>query len=522
MEMPETDSAAVRRFPAPRRGGWAVRVSLEGIRGGNGARPANRPSHLPEPLERRQFLSVSMQDGWHVVTPEDGARVIHVSSSSGNDGNPGTRSKPVKSIKKARSMVRSGAGDQVLLQRGNVWKESLGNWSVSGKSSDEPLVLGAYGTGERPRIESVDGFYLLARGGGVHDIMVMGLHLKSPGGGTGMRVLGKVDNLLVEDCKFERFRGNISLEAGVGPVTDVTVRRSVITDALPIGSGHAYGLYADKTDRLTLEDNVFDHNGWGSKPMGAMNLSHNAYITSTNSNFVARGNTFANAAGHGLQARSGGIIENNLFYNNPRGLSFGVVHGDGPTKAGGVTGRIDGNVFIGAESTSSRRVYIGLEIANTKAGGGTLIANNLFAHGNPSTRDAAIALEVGSSKVNGSQAVGINDVTIRDNVVRDWNRALSYSPNIKIGSRGPTALNNLRILENDFPLLGANLKPSGTKPPYYGAPKVTVAAYSVSTGLGRSDQDFLNKARQQSKGVWNSRYEATAVVDYLQGAAVQR
>ena len=517
--MPQTESAPERRFHAP-CGAAGVLGALTRAGGGKNLRnresAAPRPSAVPEPLESRQLLSVAMQNGWTVVTPEGGARVIHVSSSSGSDSNAGTLAKPVKSIKKARSMVRSGTGDQVLLQRGNVWKEPLGNWTVSGKSPQQPLVLGAYGSGERPRIESVDGFYLLSRGG-VHDIMVMGLHLKSPGGGTGMRVLGKVDNLLVEDCKFERFRGNISLEAGAGPVTDVTVRRSVIADALPIGSGHAFGLYADKTDRLTLEENVFDHNGWGSKPMGAMNLSHNGYITSTNSNFTARGNVFANAAGHGLQARSGGVIENNLFYNNPRGLSFGLVNGAGPTKAGGVSGRIQGNVFIGAESPSSRRVFIGIEIANIKAGSGTFIADNLFIHGHPTSRDAAIALEVGKSQINASQAVGINDLTIRNNVVRDWTRTISTSPNITIGSRGATALNNLKILDNDFPLYSANLTPSGVRPPGYGAPKVTVAQYALTTG-SRSELDFFSKAKQQSKTAWNSKYTASQVVDYLHDA----
>ena len=78
-------------------------------------------------------------------------------------------------------------------------------------------------------------------------------------------------------------------------------------------------------DGILLEGNVFNHNGWNPDVSGAVPtiFNHNIYLTFTNDNITVRGNTIANAGSHGLQARSGGNIENNLFLNDPIGMSFG-------------------------------------------------------------------------------------------------------------------------------------------------------------------------------------------------------
>jgi hypothetical protein len=448
-----------------------------------------------EQLEPRQFLSVSLQNGWTVVTPESGAKVIYV-SNSGSDSNPGTQSRPVRSIKKAHSMMSNGRGDQMLLERGDVWKEPLGHWAISGRSSSQPAVIGAYGSGERPRIEATTPFYVYGKNT-VHDVVIQGLAFKGPGGQDGFRVLGGIDNLLIEDVKVERFRNNIILQRGPARVTDVTIRRSIIVDAVAKG-GHAEGLYADGVENLKLEENTFDGNGWGS---GANALSHNAYITSNTSGFVARGNTFANAAGHGLQARSGGTIENNLFYNNTVGMSFGVVHGDGPTKAGGVSGRIANNVFSGADNRSSSRTVIGLEITNTNKSG-TTVENNLFVNGHPTRKDAALSLTVGSSRVNGGSAVGINSLTIRGNVVKGWNKVFGIDSKLHSGGSGPTALNGLNVTGNSFS------SSSG------GGRSVTAGGSARTVNSG-----FISRARSQSRSSWSSTYTGGSAVSAIKSGS---
>ena len=71
-------------------------------------------------------------------------------SSSGNDANEGTSvSLPWKSLAKVNSF-KPKPGDQILFKRGDVW-----NGSITAKDSGtkgSPIVYGAYGTGEKPKI----------------------------------------------------------------------------------------------------------------------------------------------------------------------------------------------------------------------------------------------------------------------------------------------------------------------------------------------------------------------------------
>lgn len=107
-----------------------------------------------ERLERRLLLAVSTDaQGWTVVTPPADARVVYVSSSAGNDDNAGlSPDLPVRSLKEGISRLRDKSGDQLLLRRG--WQESLSLWVKSGRSADQPIVVGAYGTGDRPVLET--------------------------------------------------------------------------------------------------------------------------------------------------------------------------------------------------------------------------------------------------------------------------------------------------------------------------------------------------------------------------------
>ena len=285
----------------------------------------------------------------------------------------------------------------------------------------------------------------------VHDLDIIGVELIAAGRGggampDGIQVNGRMSNLLMEDCKITGYRNNITLQNFFGPVANVTVRRSVIADSWSGGS-HSQGLYADGVSGITLEENDFDHNGWSGNA-GAKMFDHGAYITGTSSGLVARGNVFANSASYGLQARPGGIVENNLFYNNATGLSFGLVNGGGPTKAGGVTGRVDGNVFMGGHNLAGLVAGVGMEISNIKAGAGGSFQQCLRQR--PLDDNAAIVLGVGKSTVNGGAAVGINNLTIQNNVVYRWSRGLSVSGSLRPGGHGPSGLNDLVVRNNDF------------------------------------------------------------------------
>jgi hypothetical protein len=512
-------------------------------------------SHI-EPLESRQLLSVSHDaGGWTVVTPGSGSRVVYVSSSQGSDTNSGlSQGAPVRSIARAEKLLRSGTGDQLLLKRGDVWRETFGHWKLSGQSSSQPIVIGAYGTGERPRLETGNNVAFTAWAASVHDLDIIGIELSAKGRGNsampdGIQVNGRMSNLLVEDCKITGYRNNITLQNVFGPVANVTVRRSVIADSWSGGS-HSQGLYADGVNGITLEEDDFDHNGWRGNT-GAKMFDHGAYITGASSGLVARGNVFANSASHGLQARPGGIVEDNLFYNNATGLSYGLVNGGGPTKAGGVTGRVDGNVFMGGHNLSGLAAGVGMEISNIKAGAGAVVSDNVFADG-PSSDNAAIVLGVGKSTVNGGAAVGINNLTIQNNVVYRWSRGLSISGSLRPGAKGPTGLNDLVVRNNDFQAITSfqavmhfapfsKVEESWSGNRYYvpgnsrtpllvGSRGLTIAGWNAYEPTGRSVQvrypdagrtlngyasDFLTRARGLSRQHWDTRYLAASAAAYI-------
>jgi hypothetical protein len=335
----------------------------------------------------------------------------------------------VRTIAHAASLLRDRTGDQMLLNRGDAWRETFGMWTKSGRSAAEPMVIGAYGAGPRPRVEtgSQTAFFIGASGkssASVDHLDLIGIHLAahtrlpaSPdfagapggsgdlGGGAGIRVLSRADGLLVEDCVVEGYATNVVLQDYSGAPANVTVRRSLIADAYSAGDGHSQGLYAYGVRNLLLEENVFDHNGWNAAVPGANAtvFNHNVYFASNNTGVVVRRNVIADASSHGLQARSGGRIEDNVFLGNPIGLTFGVVKG-ATTTAGGVAGVVNGNVFLGARDIDGSPRGKALEIGNTRPGFPTIVSNNVFAD-DTAKSDYAIFLSYGGGGANPEEAV---------------------------------------------------------------------------------------------------------------------
>jgi len=83
------------------------------------------------------------------------AATYYVDSTRGKDGNPGTQSAPWRTVAKVSSSALK-AGDVVNFKSGCAWDELL---SPATGASGNPVVYGAYGTGNRPVIRgfSADG-----------------------------------------------------------------------------------------------------------------------------------------------------------------------------------------------------------------------------------------------------------------------------------------------------------------------------------------------------------------------------
>src|SRR5688500_4101755 len=184
--------------------------------------PEVRPT-MCETLEGRVLLSVSTDaDGWTVVNPSGDSRVIYVSSSAGNDAAGGTsQGTAVRSLSRGISMLRSGFPDQLLLKRGDKFVGNFGMWTRSGRSANEPMLIGTWGEGERPEVQTGTSNGLVTGRTPVNFLVIQGIHFnahtRDPDGGTfvstaggayGIQSLAPVNNLLIEDTEIENYRFN--------------------------------------------------------------------------------------------------------------------------------------------------------------------------------------------------------------------------------------------------------------------------------------------------------------------------
>lgn len=528
-----------------------------------------------EAMETRQMMAVSLDaSGWTKITPSSDTRQVFVSSSTGSDSNDGlSASSPVKTIGKGASLLRSGSPDWLELKRGDVFTDAFPTWGKSGRNAQEPMVITSYGDPNAPRpwikTGNARGFYSYMT---LHDLAMVGLKFsangrdpsspdfKSTDGAYGFQLVGPSSNILVEDTSFDHYLNAATVQGFNGYMTNIKFRRDQFLDSYD-GTGYkAIGLYASQTDGLVIEESVFDHNGWNEEisTATASIYSHNIYLWQTTKNSVVRNNIIAEAGSHGLQARGGGIIEGNLFLKNP----IGALLGNGSeVTAGGVSGKIVGNVFTEDRDTNGATRGWAIEVGNTKAGGGTVISDNIMTD-DSQNKYAAIQLQVDTTASNSSTGVGINDLTIERNIVYQWYQALSIASGFKIGGTGATGLNDLTVTDNDFQSTSsqkiihqaqaynsAEEDFSGNR--YYNAqsstgwfylnnaktslatwqskvepdavsqkmdyadPDRTVATYNASIGGSKSEAAFLSAIRNNDKSGYDADLTAAAVVSYI-------
>jgi len=538
-----------------------------------------RTSYQFESLEDRRFFAVSLNAaGWIVVTPSADSHIIYVSSSTGNDKNSGLAPfSPVQTLGKAVSLLRNGYGDEMVLRRGDVWHDSLGLWWKSGESQQDPLLIGAYGSGARPQLDTgtadamdcgetshpivdnivIDGIAFYAD---AHDPSSPSFNAKaSP---DGIHLVSQTTNFTIEDCTFKYYVNNITMVNYFGPISHVTIERCNISYSFSSTGAHSEGTFLEGVQNIQLMGNVYDHDGWDTAGGGyATIFNHDVYVTATSGGLVARNNIFAEAGSHGLQARCGGSIEDNVFLDDPTGLSFGLVNGS-PVTPGGVTGDVVGNLFIGGRNISSALPRgTGLEIGNTYT---ATVADNLFAD-NPASEFPAIELGYGTDDTNPTDAAGLNNVTFNDNVIYNWGYGIESAAGLVPASAGPKALNNVSFINNQIQQITSgdlvfqggvlntstehwtgniynkvnaasmpfsinhvsysssywlsNIDPTGKLARVnYPNAAATMASYAASLGLGSSDTAILAAAATQSQESWNASFTTAAILSYFRSA----
>jgi hypothetical protein len=375
------------------------------------------------------WVTIIVADGWSLFTPSADSRIIYVSSSTGNDSNNGlSEAFPKKTIAAGKTLLRNGYPDWLLLKRGDVWNEGLGSIDVSGRSPTERMVFGSYGTSTvRPELRTgtANGITKNCGGNGLTTrdyLAFVGLRFVANGftgseGSMGICWVGSGTYVLFEDLYVEGYATNVVLEGYITQTDGIAIRRCVFVDAYSTNS-HSQGLYAYKANNLLIEECVFDHNGFKEGVQAADIYNHNVYIQNGSTGLVFRRNIVMDASSHGIQARPGGTVEGNFFARNAIQAMLGG--GMDPDPAGS-TGSFVRNVVIEAKdiTPSIPRGY-GLDLMNLRS---ALVEDNVFAH----QIATAAAFPIGSWVGGGPVGIGLTNVTIRNNIVYDWNGSVQFN-----------------------------------------------------------------------------------------------
>ena len=242
-------------------------------------------------------------DGW-TDTPLNtagGAVQWHVATAGNDTTGDGSSGNPFATPQKAYDSVVAGRGDQVFLNRGDTFSTFLTNvWSKGGDSALYPTVLGAYGTGARPKITGYNhSSGVCLRFHNLQNFAVIGVHIEAPSVGdpnpVDNSVMGVIsqsgdtfENILFEDCEIVHGATNVSINDSKSSVTspatmdsqNIQFRRNVVRGAYDT-TAHSQGLFLRHLKDLLMEGNYLYHNGWHptAGPESIRNqFNHGCYI----------------------------------------------------------------------------------------------------------------------------------------------------------------------------------------------------------------------------------------------------
>lgn len=390
--------------------------------GGAPAAAASEPATTYQLVDPLSTPPLDAQ-GWSIFTASGiNTRIVYVSSSIGNDSNTGlSPAVPKRTIAAGKALLRNGWPDWLLLKKGDVFDESVGNWTTVGRSLGQPQLLGSYGTGARPLIRSGGHQGISGNGGGSRRwLAVVGLHFRgrdnAPNSApSGFSFLTPVEGFLIEDCLVERYQVGIVIDGFDGRFRDVRLRRNIVVDNYSVSGSHSEGTYLSRIDGLLLEENLFDHNGWlpgVANATGPTIYRHNIYIQRDCTNCTLRDNIVLNAASHGAQMRSAGTATGNVFARN----SISLMIGGDTTTGYALEAECRENVFLeGKDIDATLPRGWGLEIQDVQGG---IFSDNLIA--NATQANFPYAMQFKNT---------IRDVSIIGNLIYNWPRGISFDGN---------------------------------------------------------------------------------------------
>jgi len=491
-----------------------------------------------------------------------GSRQIYVSSSTGSDSSPntGTQAAPFASITKGASYMRAGSPDQLLLKCGDSWtNDDIGQSANSyknfyGSSTNAIALIGSYGTGARPKLNvpcnQTDGSALYFYGSnnfGGSNLAIIGIELyayqKDPASGSYLGASSSVlqadgtDGILlglsttltatlniIEDCKFSFFATNIAVQAydssSLVPNSTLIIRRNISTNAYCI-SGHSQGLHIEGMTLSTVQENVFDTNGWspnaGLQAVGAgpTEFNRNFYFSQTPDGITTGllqmlGNISTNSSSEGFQARTGGVINDNLVAFSTNGFDVGHQQNDSgliTTIANGTRNVILNSIIQSTVPEESGGIDV---LYSHGTSGSVSIINSIIANVGSSYVDAcATTLDpncTGCSmsgliifkwpfSISGINGTGLTTPTYSDGSGNSISSVYDQSGGNTEGYTHPTP-----TASGSVSLIGD----------YYNSIGGVIGSYASL------DAAFIAAAAARAGGTWNTQLSAYAVNNYVQ------
>ena len=446
--------------------------------------------------------------GWTTLTKASDTRVIYVSSSEGSDSNNGLSPEfPMRSVSRGYEALRDGSADWLCLKRGDAFDVRMPEWKKSGRSSSEPMVFTAYGSGPRPVVRPVSGKSVIRQDTStrIDHLWIVGLKFynvyadfNSPRYGDGsaaknaIRGLYHIDDMLIEDCHFSFFNVHIVFQdRGSGDLArNIRVRRNVLVDAYS-GGGHSQGMYLFHVGDMLIEGNMFDRNGWHPRHDGGTRtmFNHNIYLDAGSRNITIRKNILARGSNFGINIDGGGdeihglVIEDNVMVGNATGLE---ITGRGTYPHKDIEIRRNFTTRSGRELEGLGSIGHGFVLKGLDNG---MVEDNLFAH-KTSNDDSSHPIKIGEAENR--------DLTVRNNKVHRWAASGEYFK-----------INN----DNDLTFTG-NL--AGLDDSRYEDAQRSVTTYlEQELNMTGSLETLYQAMRQQRKGNWDRALTGNAISDWV-------
>jgi hypothetical protein len=535
-------------------------------------------------------------DGWSILAPSSDSRLVYV-AADGDDGTgeayapssplvgadpflPAGAVRAYATLAAALAQARAGFPDWILLRRGDTWTSTAVLSLKAGRSATERSLLGAYGPATVRPVVKDHGITL----SWASDAAVVGIRFyaarrdptnaaefagfASAGFDSGFDGLlgyggSLTGGILIEDCWFDWFAGNVlqSPKDSFPPLTDLIVRRNLITNDYSPTDAHSQGLYTDRVS-LLLEENVFDHNGWFQPAAGndgtdggATMFNHNTYFAGARDTLFRRnlflrassiGNKFTSNTDSGTnQVKAWNIlVDDNLYVEGEIGISMGGNddQDDGPRWR---NIQVTDNVMmhLGRAQPTERTLGWGIEVDDWEGG---VVSGNVFTHiGDPvvdntfaivvsgDTSDLAVAGNVVHAIESGGNALVDFRDGDRNHRTRFTGNALDADSTPLLGYAlsgnagfGDNHFSSSRPQAQWFRVAGAaagldayrTASKDGSSVaavPSYADPERTLETYLASLGLPTDLDSYAAALRQQSRFHWDPALQAPAINAYV-------